>query len=85
MTSGPHDHGTSLPRPVPLTQRSPGGRRRRLAEDLAVVVLRLAGAARAVLEPENRARGADAERRSICLLGGPSPLVGPPNATRPGS
>ena len=38
---------------------------------------------RAALVPGNRVRAADTERRSVCLLGGPSPLVGPPNATRP--
>jgi len=33
-------------------------------------------------QPENRARGTDADPRSVCLLGGPYPLVGSPNTTR---
>jgi hypothetical protein len=32
--------------------------------------------------PENRAWSTDADPRSVCLLDGPSPLVGSPNTTR---
>ena len=35
--------------------------------------------------PEGRVRGTDADPRSVCLLGGPFPLVGSPNSIRAGS
>ena len=75
MLSGPHDE-KSFPAPFPIAL---------LARRVHLWSGRHGhhtGLDRATLEPGNPVRGADAERKSICLLGGPSPLVGPPSASR---
>jgi hypothetical protein len=87
---------TQAPPPVGVTRAERGaiallalgGRVGRVRELAQALTGRMPGAgSRSGLSyhPRNPARGTDADPSSVCLLGGPYPLVGSPNSIRAGS